>query len=97
MFVSPFFKLADDPDKSKSHLRRAAEFTTSFVKWTRKILDGTFEPDLVGKGPATQCSSSFAPMFASSKTPRYDDARLPTLLSVVRGVDVWGVPPPSVR
>jgi hypothetical protein len=82
VFVSPFFKLADDPDTSKSHLRRAAEFTTSFVKWTRKILDGTFEPDLVGKGPATQCSSSFAPMFASSKTPRYDHARHPTLLSV---------------
>ena len=78
VFMNPTFKLADDADASKTHLRRAAEFTTSFVKWSRKLLDGTFEPDLVGKGPATQCSSSFQLMFASSKTPQYVLPRAPS-------------------
>lgn len=66
--VSPFFKIADAGDLAKGQTRRAAEFVCGFTRWTRKVLNGTLEPDLDGKGNP-QCNTSFSLMFSSSKTP----------------------------
>ncbi|KAK3252472.1 hypothetical protein CYMTET_38235 [Cymbomonas tetramitiformis] len=63
--VSPYFGITDEKDPSKQNqIGRAATFISGFTRWTRKLLDGTFEPD---KGA---CSSAFAPMFATAKVPK---------------------------
>jgi len=62
--VSPYFGITDEKDPSKQNqIGRAARFISGFTRWTRKLLDGTFEPD---KGC---CSSAFAKLFATAKVP----------------------------
>ncbi|KAK3253883.1 hypothetical protein CYMTET_36882 [Cymbomonas tetramitiformis] len=86
VYVSPFFKIVDLPG---TQTERAAAFVHSFAKWTRKVLDGKLEADVVGKEATPLCSSAFSLMFSSAKIPKkdrdeivqYKDSRTVTVVS----------------